>query len=304
MLVSDILLDVRALLDEYTEDGTIIADDEVVDIVKKAIRFIDMGQKELYRLGNIEKTYEFANYPTTNELGESFDIIPFLGTTLYYPDENGTDAKSYYIEADGTHTIEVQELESGSWSTLATHSGSALSSLTAYKDNLTLTTSGNKVRFKVSGTNNFNTRNRALYNYTFDTVPVYSAWVEEEMPSDFRMLDAIVEEYPIRNFNKLGGYKWVKPNKFYYSYYFKGNFKITYKPIPTTITLSTQTIEVDDITAKLLAFYTASWISPFENQSLANPLFAKYEDLKRELYIVKPAQEEKITNMYSDYAQW
>jgi len=301
MLVSDILLDVRALLDEYTEDGTLIADDEIVDITKKAIRFIDMGQKELYKLGNLEKTYEFSHYPTTNQLGDNFDLVQFQGTTQYYPTTSGVLAKSYYIEADGTHTIEVQELESGSWSTLETHNGSALVPLTAYSGNLTLTTAKNLIRFKISGTNNFNHKNRALYNYTFDTVPTYAPFIEKEMPSDFRMLDSVIEEFPVRNFSKIGNYKWIKPNKFYFSYYFEGYFRITYKPVPTTITLSTQEVEVDDITAKLLAFYAASWISPYENQSLANPLFQKFDELKRELYIEKPVEETGVLNMYNNY---
>jgi len=302
--VQDILYKARALLDIYTDEGIIVPadDDAILDNEAKMILFIDMGQKELYRTGQLYSTLEFANKPIDPVDGRfsGFEMVEFVGDAQYYPDENGTDeAKSYYIEADQTHTIEIQEFEGGSWSTLITHNGVALVPFTPYKGNITVSTTGNKVRMKVSGTTYFRHINRAFYPYQFVTVPDYRPWVKRQMPSDFRLLEAIVEEFPVRQYQKAANYKWEEPNDFYYNYYFEGNFRIKYKPVPITITASTNVLEIDDITAEALAFYAASWVAPYENQSMTNPLFQKFTELKLESVIEQPSGEESIIDIYS-----
>jgi len=306
-LVSDIILDARALLDSYTEDGTVIAAGELLDFTASCIRFADMGQKELYKVGRFEKTIELSHYPVKNELGlmSNFNMVEFLGTAQYYPNEDGLDdIKSYYVEADRTHSVIVQELESGSWVDLVTNSGVA-TDMTAYKGNLTPTTAGNKIRFKMSGTTYYRHRNRALFAVEFeddDGVPEYNPWVLQTLPDDFKSLDMVIKEYPVRQYDQSASYKFEKPNRLYFNYYFDGMIRIIYKPIPTTITADTQTLEVDDIVAKALAFYVASWVSPYENQSMTNPLFQKFLELKIEASEVEPVTEEQILNFYGGFA--
>lgn len=297
--VQELIYKARALLDEYTDDGTIILESEVADIEAKMILFIDMGQKELYRTGRVFETYEFTHKPIDNLLGDGFDIEEFTGDTQYYPDENGTDeAKSYYIEADQTHTIEIQELEGGSWSTLTTHTGTAQSAFTAYKGNITVSTTGNAVRMKISGTTYFRHINRAFFEYQFVTVPDYRPWVQKAMPSDFRILEEIVAEYPTKMYSKVSAYKWEEPNKLYIDWNFEGTYRIKYKPVPATITAKTDTLEIDDITAEALSYFAASWVAPYENQSMTNPLFQKFAELKAESFIEQPAAEETIEDVY------
>jgi hypothetical protein len=299
--VQSILYKARALLDEYTDEGIIIAAGDVADIESKMVLFIDMGQKELYRTGQLYKTDEFANKPVEPVGGRfsGFNMVEFIGETQYYPDEAGnSESKSYYVEADNTHTIEIQELEAGSWSTLYTHSGVALVPFTAYKGNITPTTTGNLIRMKISGTTYFRHINRAFYPYQFVTVPDYRPWIRRTMPTDFRLLEAIVEEFPTRQYQSASQFKWEEPNVFVHNYYWEGNYSIKYKPVPVTITSATDVLEIDDITVEALAYFAASWVAPYEKASMTNPLFQKFTELKLESIIEQPSGEENIINIY------
>ena len=299
--VQDIIYDARALLDSYTDDGVVIAAEDLADFTASCVRFADIGQKELFEVGRIQKTIEFANSPIKNELGEEFNIVEFLGDDEYYPSENGVVAKSYYFEADNAHTVNVQEYEGGVRIDLVTNSAT-VTTMTSYQGNLTPTTVGNLIRLKFTGTTFYRHTNRALYNVAFqsdESVPKYQAWVELTLPTNFKSLDSVVEEYESRQYGKSATYKFEAPNRFYYNYYFKGLLRIVYNPIPITLTAVTDVLEIDDIVAKALAFYVASWISPYENQSMTNPLFQKYEELKREAMTSEPATEEAIQDVYA-----
>ncbi len=307
MLVQDIVYKARALLDAYTEDGIIIAADELADFQASALLHADSGQKELYKVGRIEKTIAFSNKPIGNELGyiSNFDVYENVGDDIYLPpDGNGVTAKSYHISADLTHTVIIQELESGTWTDLVTLTGTAETALKDYKGNLSLTTPGNKVRIKLVGGTYYHYSNIALFNVAFqndESVPSYKPWVELTMPSDFRGIDAVVEEYPSRQYTQSSTYKFEKPDRFYYNYYYQGDLRIIYKPIPTQITSLDQELEIDDIAAEALAFYIASWLAPYENQSLANPLFQKFAELKVEASQEQPVSEEFIGDFYGGW---
>ena len=306
MLVQDIVYKARALLDAYTEDGIVIAADELADFQASAILHADSGQKELYKVGRIEKTIEFSNRPIANELGyiSNFDIYENTGDDQYLPSSGGVPAKSYHISADLTHTVVIQELESGTWQDLITLSGTSETALKDYKGNLTLTTAGNLVRFKLVGGTYYHYSNMALFNVRFqddESVPSYKPWVELTLPADFRTIDSVVEEYPQRQYGQSSTYKFEKPNRFYYNYYYQGDLRIIYKPIPTRITSLDQELEIDDIAAEALAFYIASWLAPYENQSLANPLFQKFAELKVEASQEQPVSEEFIGDFYGGF---
>lgn len=296
--VNDVILDARAILDSYTENGTNIAESELADFIKSAIRFADMGQKELYAVGRAQKTVEVTNYPVRNLLGDTFDVEEFTGTDFYCPINGTANARSYHVIADSTHTVIIEELEGSVWQTLITLSGT---SKTVYKGNITPTTTGNKIRFRFTGTTYYRYSNYALFEYSFvdnDSVPDYYAWIPYELPSDFKELETVIEEYYKEQYVLSSSYKFEQPNKLYYSYNFKGKLRIVYKPIPTTITSVSQVLQIDDITAKALSFYVASWLSPYENESLTNPLFQKFDELKRSMAKKEPKALEVITDVY------
>jgi len=297
--VEQVILDARAFLDIYTDEGTVIPTDDVADIEAKMILFINKGQRELYKDGRIFNTLEFAHKPIENLLDKGFDTVEFTGDTQYYPNEVGTDeAKSYYVEAELTHTIEIQEFEASSWSTLITNSGVALVPFTPYKANITVSTPGNKVRMKISGTTYFKHINRAFFPYQFVNVPDYRPWIKKDMPANFRMLDGIVAEYPTEQYSKVDSYKWEEPNEFWYDYNFEANYRIKYKYIPVRITAKADVLEIDDGTAELLAYFAASFVAPYENQDMTNPLFQKYAELKAANFQEQPKAEEPINDVY------
>ena len=306
MTVNDIILDARALLDEYTDDGTVISSDDLPDLIASGIRFADMGQKELYKIGRAQKTIEIANKPVENKMGKfsNFDIVEYTGTDQYYPSEAGLpNIKSYYFEADMTHNVVIQELEGGVWTDLVTKSAT-VTAMTAYKGNITPSTTGNYIRFKFTGTTYYRHVNRALFEWSFNTddnVPDYTPWVKYELPDDFKSIDMVVEEYPTRQYNYSATYKFEQPNSFYYNYDFEGEIRIIYKPIPATLTSVDDVLQIDDIVAKALSFYVASWLSPYSNQSLTNPLFQKYLELKVENTVKDPMSEESIIDVYGGF---
>jgi len=296
--VQDIIYDARVLLDSYTDDGVVISSDDLADFEASCVIFADMGQKELFEVARIQKTIEISNTPIKNELGNQFDVVEFLGEEQYYPNEDGVVAKSYYFEADKTHTVVIQEYELGTWTDLLTTSAT-VTTRTSYKGNLTPTTVGNKIRLKFTGTTFYRHVNRALFNVAFETVPDYQAWVEYTLPTDFKSLDKVIEEYPVRQYGNSATYKFEAPNRIYYDYFFNGTIRILYNPIPTKITAKTDVLEIDDIVAKALAFYVASWISPYENQSMTNPLFQKYDELRQKFTMKEPSSEESIFDVYN-----
>jgi len=288
--VQDIIYDARALLDEYTEEGIIISPAEVADIEAKLIRFISKGQRELYSIGRNFKEFSFTNKPITpvGGLFSGFDlkVCTGEGDIKYFPDEEGTDeGKSFYIEANETHLVELQEYEVGSWQTITPYNGVGLVGMTPYKANVTVTTPGNKVRLKLSSNTYFEYINTAFFPYKFVTVPDYRPWVHVTLPDDFRKLDSVVKEFPTRQHTEASDYKWEEPNIFIYNYYYEGSYKIIYKPIPAVITSKTDVLEIDDITAEALAFYSASWVAPFESQAMTNPLFQKFSELPKSIKV-------------------
>ena len=303
-LVSKIIDDARALLNTYTDDGVVITDDEMADFIASCVRFADLGQKEMFRIGNYKKTIEYTNYPTENQLGDQFDAVEYVGDVQYYPNENGiANINSYKVEADKTHTITIQELESGVWADLVTISGTSVA-MTAYKGNLTPTTVGNKIRMKMSGSTYYIHRNRALFKPTFDTdndVPDYAEYVLYTLPSDFKMIDKVIEESKSYSYTQSPPYNFESPNRFYIDYNFKGVIRVVYIPIPTTITAATDTLEIDDIAATALAFYVASWRAPYENKSMVNPFFQKYTELLGMYYAIQPAIEQPMEDEYGGY---
>src|SRR5665648_1174324 len=64
--VRNLFLKARALLDEYSDDGVLIPESEVIDMMGKSILLADMAQKELHKIGKLYNTFEFANKPAPN----------------------------------------------------------------------------------------------------------------------------------------------------------------------------------------------------------------------------------------------
>lgn len=299
--VQKIMFDVRALLDEYSDDGVVIGAAEVADINAKGVRFVDMAQKELFRTGNLYKTYKIVNKPYVNALGlhTGFDVVDYLGVAQYYP-QNGVQAQAYYFEVDSDFTVEIEEFQGGSWVTLATVTA-VITQNTAYKGKLTPTMPGNLIRMKFTGPYAYHHKNRALFNVPFKTVPDYRPWVKYEMPADFRMVDVVIQEYQERQYSRDANYKWEGFRDLYVNYYFDGEMRVIYKPVPTEITNINQTLEIDDTTCNAITYYVAAKLAPFENKNLVNFFEGRWNELKLESFIKMPSSEQAIVDVYGGF---
>jgi len=257
-----------------------------------------MAQKELYSSGNLYKTIEITQKNPDNLLGKyaNFEVFEFTGTRKTFPE--GV-ARSYYFEADNEGQVIIEEYESGSWQTLVTVALTA-ETMTAYKGLLTPTTTGNAIRLNFDGTTYYKYQNVAMFAEPFKSnqIPTYTPWLEVLMPDDFRMLDAVVEEYPQRNYSNSITYKWESYKKLIIDYFFVGTIKIIYKYVPITITSLEQVLEVDDITANAITYYVAAKIAPHEMAELTNFFEQKYNELKLESRIAQPSQEEVVIDAY------
>lgn len=296
--VQKIIYDVRALLDEYSDDGNILGAGDVADINAKGVLFVDMAQKELFRTGNLYKTHKIINKPYANALGlhTGFDLVDYIGVSQIYP-LNGVQAQAYYFEVSSDFTVNIQEFQSGVWSTLTTISA-VITENTAYKGKITPTTPGNLIRLEFTGATAYRHKNRALWNIPFKTVPDYRPWFKVEMPNDFRMVDMVIQEYPERQYSRDSNYKWEGFRDLYVNYYFDGEIRVIYKPVPTTITSLTQTLEIDDTTVNAITYYVAAKLAPFLNKELVNFFEGKFNELKMESFIKMPSSEQAIVDVY------
>ena len=300
--VQDIFYKVRALMDEYTDSGVLIPDADVADMQAKAILLTDSAQKELYKSGKLYKKHEFTRMAYENLLGTvtTFDIVEYVGTTQYY-DEAGVLGKAYYFEVDGEATVTIQEYNNGAWSDLITVSvPNTVTTMTAYKGAITPTTTGNLIRMKFTGTYQYQHQNRALFSSPFSAarVPDYRPWVKYTMPTDFRSVDSIVEEYPSQQYAQESMSKWEGYKDLYINYFYEGTVRVVYKPVPVTITAITDTLEIDDISVQAIAYYVAARLAPFENASLVNFFEQKYMEMRMDAFINMPQSEQTIIDVY------
>ena len=296
--IEKVILDARALLDEYTKDGVVIPSADVADITAKGIRFADMAQKELFRTGNLYKKFEVTQKPQVNLLGyySEFNIVEHLGVDKDYTSLE--PARSYYFEADGDGVAFIESFDGGVWTVLETINLVADGFMVAYKGILPL--QGTQTRIRFSGNFFYQHQNRALFSapYPLSRVPNYKPWVTYTMPDDFRMVDVVIEEFPVRQYEQSANYKWEGFKDLVVNYYFEGTIRVIYKPVPLTITSISQALEVDDITALAITYYVASKLAPEENKQLTNFFEGKYNELKLETFYKMPSTEQSIIDVY------
>ena len=302
--VSQLFEKVRAILDELSVNGVEIPAKDVADIQKKAILFFDSAQKRLFKIGNFYKTIEINNTETPNLIGgKPFDIIDFEGETEYYPNEHGVaNVQGYHLQVDGDCTIEIQEKQAGVWTSLVTENPSGLTEFATYKGILTVLSTTNPVRMKLSGTTHFRHTNRALfkYKYAVTKVPDYEPWIEYTLPDDFRMNDYVIELPSDQQYINSATYKMEGFKKFFYAYNFNGVIRITYKPVPTTITSIDDVVEIDDITAEIMVYDCAAMIAPYENIDIINFVESRGMEMKADLTFEGPEPAYILPDLYGD----
>ena len=305
------------LIDQRNDTGT-LTETDVVGYRVKTFNILNLLQAELLKQGDVFSTYEISNKPVENKLGynSGFTVEEFTGTDITY--ETNSSIKAYYFEADNIGTVYIEDY-TGSWNTLATITTTATTSgFLPYKGIVTPTSGATSSRIRFSGTNYYRNVNRALFSVPFlssTTVPDYRPWIKKEMPSDFRGVDQIVNEYVDLSNNTYGqytkeaDYKWEGRNKLYINYFFDGNIRIVYYPVPTLLTFTgsgssdlTQTLTVDDITARtVLPYGLAAHLMMTENSASASFFQQRFEELKFESTRQQASSSEQILNVYGGF---
>ena len=304
------------LIDERTDAGT-LTDSDVVSYRVKIYNLLNLLQAELLKQGDVFSEYEISNKPIENKLGykSGFTVEQFIGTDISFTTNSAI--KAYYFEADNVGTVYIEDYN-GAWNILDTITTTVTSSgFLPYKGIVTPSSGATESRIRFSGTNYYRNVNRALFNVPFassSNVPDYRPWVKKTMPSDFKGVDQIVSEYvDLANdvygqYAKDANYKWEGRNNLYIDYYFDGNIRITYHPVPELLTFSgsgdsstdlNQTLIVDDITARtILPYGLAAHLLLTENSASASFFNQRYEELKFEGTRQQPASAEQIINIY------
>lgn len=311
--VQDILNDARALLDEYNEDGAVIAPSEVATLETNGVRFVNMAVQEIYSKSRKFSTHKITRKPVLNGLGNGnwFDIKSYLGDGAHIVTEAVDSAKSYYFEVDGECYVEVQYLEDGAWEIANTvyitdaQVANGMTSFTGFVDQAYNT---HPIRLRFAGYENgvvangyfYNIQNVALYKERFklSDIPVYKQYVPYELPADFGELQKIVVENG-KDYNVNGSYKWEGDKTLYVAYDFEGEMRITYNPIPVEITSKEDNIPIiNPLARQFIIYYTAAKIAITENPSFANFFEQKSNELKVEATKGQPAGEQRIVDIY------
>ena len=275
--------------------------DDVTDLEVRTPGILTALQAEHIRPGDIVSTFEIANKPVANMFGFSsgHDYVEFLGEDTT-KETNGT-AKAYYFEVSDDAVVYIEDYTS-SWNILATvNCTPTAGGYTAYKAKVTPTAGATKSRIRFSGTNRYVFTNYALFSAPFATdseVPVYRPWVAKEMPSDFKSVDQITEEYPQRQYAKSSNFKWEGKNKLFINYYYEGNIRIVYRPVPSVITAMTDTLQVDDVTARSVLPWGLAMELYKDDETKFAYFERRYREMKAMAMMKQPASEQQIINVY------
>jgi len=283
MQVRDVYKKVAAMIDEFSNDGIPIADQDNADVIQKVILFADMAQKEWWKYNKATKQVELTLIPPLNLLGVQTNLLDFNGTTQYYPNEDGIpNVHAYSAMVDGDSTIKVQENINGVWTDLVSLTPT-IDTLTTFKGVISPSSATNKVRLVLGGTTHYRHVNRALYGvkYKANKVPTYAEFVKYDLPSDFQSIDMVVEEYP-SVYGQASMYRVENYRDFYYDYNFEGRIRITYKPICLTVTSLEDTLQVDDILANNIVYDVLAKIGFYENTDVVNWAEGRRAESKRD----------------------
>jgi hypothetical protein len=304
-----------AVLDELSDTGTVV-DSQIKEYKYRAPYLLDLWQKEMAKSGDLFKTFELSCFRKKNlltDVSQMGKIIENNGESQAY---SGAGAYCFYVEVDGDCTLTFTEGGANVSGTYSFNGGVE----TAFTGTINisvpagttsflpvrgiLTASGGTVTMTVSGTYYFRHSNRALSPYKFasaDKVPDFKPWYKVDMPSDFKSRSQIISEYPSWQYQEGSpSVKWEGANELYVMFSYEGTIRIKYIPVPTKITVLTQTLEIDDITATSGAYYLAEHFAMADqNDALAGRCKEKFRELKIESMIKTPLQPAEIKDIYS-----
>jgi len=303
-----------AILDELSDTGTLV-DNQIKDYKYRAPYLLDLWQHEMARSGDLFKTFELSCFRKKNLLGDLSQMGIIKENNAESQAYSGAGAYCFYVEVDGDCTLTFTEdgaALSGSYSfnggTVTAFTGAVNITVPAGTTSFLpirgiLTASGGNVTMTISGSYYFRHNNRALSVYKFataDKVPDFKPWVKVTMPTDFKSRSQIISEYPNWQYQEgSSSVKWEGANELYVMFSYEGLIRIKYIPVPAKITVLTQTLEIDEITATSGAYYLAEHFAMADqNTELAQRCKEKFRELKIDSMIKSPLQPAEIKDLY------
>jgi hypothetical protein len=288
------------LIDEKLATGAINANTTAV-YKARTPGILNLWQGENLSNSDLFSEHEISCKPATNMLGykSGMDYLEYKGVEKTI--EVDGSVKQYYFEVDGEGTVYIEDFN-GNWNTLATIVvPSTVTSFTAYKDIVTPSPNATKSRLRFSGPYRYIITNYALFDIPVSPskLIMFRPWVKHEMPEDFKSVEQIVEEYCDRQMEKATSYKWIGRGDLYIDYFYEGNIRISYKPVPKLFTSLADTLQVDEITSLSGAYFLAAHLLLEENPASASFFNGRYLELKALSNPKQVATIQDIVDVYS-----
>jgi hypothetical protein len=285
-----------SLIDEILDSG-LISSSDTATYTARSPKIINMGQNELMALGDFYSTHTLSNKPINPQVGTGFVVTEHIDTDIIF---EATGSKAYYFEVDSEATVYIEKDTGSGWNTYYIAGvPSTVTYFTAYSG-LISSNATDRIRIRFTGGYHYRITNVALFKESFNSVskiPVYRPYFKVTLPIDLKYIHEVVLETGDKYYKEP--YKLEGKRDLYVSYYFEGNMRVIYKPVPTTITALTQTLEIDDITAiTVLPYHLAYHLLSEENPTLALELKQQYKELKAQAYTKSPASETEILDYY------
>ena len=279
------------LLNQYSNAGNLIpsSDGNTLDFTLRFPTLFDACQKEIATTAKyIHRVKRISQNPIPNLLPTplyTFNILQHLATDLV--DMAAIEAKSYYFEVDGVADIYIEEQTSpGVWTNLATiHNTTPKGQYSVYKGFTGVVDPTHTVRVRFSGSYPYNIRNRALFAYLFpttDDIPNYVKYVQYTMPSDFYMLNRVVQKGNTMLYTNTVDWQFEGRNVVAVNYFLIGEIDVFYYAYPATIddtVADAYIFEIDEEAAQAMPYYVASQclIDDPINKSVSDKLYAMYQ---------------------------
>lgn len=269
------------LINEYSNNASLIPSQKNADYTLRFNHFADMSQKEIAQIRKIPATYIITQNTIPNILGllKGFEMKQHLGEDIVF---EGKGCKSYYFEVDNIATIYIEKLVNGAWETLETIENTTKRKFTQHRG-LVANDEKSLVRIRFSGQYVYNYRNIALYAYSFpavEDIPDYIPYVRYELPSDFMELKSIISETEVRQYKTMQQYFFENRRTLLLNYYEVGQYIINYYRYPSDITddtIDTYEFEVDIDAQEAIPFFIAGHVIIDENPTVATQLINEYQ---------------------------
>lgn len=296
-----------SIADEMTDVINVVNASDTASYKARTPGILTLLQAELIKQGDLFATFEYNSKPTDPLGGNSsgFDYLQYVGVEQTI--ENAGMAYAYSIDIDGEATVYVEDsVDGGAWNLLATIAATdpTTRSFVNYKNVLVPTSGAIKTRFRFAGTYEYSYTNYAFFGVPLKLarVPTYAPWMKVTLPSDFKSVDQIVNEYEPQQYTQDSFYKWENMKDMYVNYNYEGVIRVNYRPIPAVVSAMTDTLQLDDVTCRtLLPYALCAELFKEENEMISKPSLIRFKELKAVASKSKPANVQIIVDVYGGF---